>query len=87
MRIVLDTNVLVAGLLDPEGNPGRVVDLFLAGEAALPVDDPILAEYRAVLHRPKFHFDAGDVSDLLDQIEAESIRSPAEFIRRWNEGR
>ncbi len=31
MRIALDTNVLVAGLLNPVGNPGRIVDLFLAG--------------------------------------------------------
>lgn len=77
MRIVLDTNVLVAGLLNPEGNPGRVVDLYLAGEVALLVDDRILAEYRAVLHRRKFSFDTEDVSDLLDQIEAESIRISA----------
>lgn len=77
MRIVLDTNVLVAGLLNPSGNPGRTLDLFLAGELTLLVDDRILAEYRAVLRRPKFGFDAGDVSDLLDHIEAESARVAA----------
>ncbi len=77
MRIVLDTNVLVSGLLNPDGNPGRVLDLFLAGEITLLVDDRILAEYRAVLRRPKFGFDAGNVSDLLDHIEAESVRVTA----------
>lgn len=77
MRVVLDTNVLVAGLLNPSRNPGRVLDLFLAGEVTLLVDDRILAEYRAVLHRPKFGFAAGDVSDLLDHIEAESVRVTA----------
>lgn len=77
MRIVLDTNVLVAGLLNPGGNPGRTLDLFLAGEVALLVDDRILAEYRAVLRGPKFGFDAGDVSDLLGHIEAESVRVTA----------
>lgn len=77
MRIVLDTNVLVAGLLNPSGNPGRTLDLFLAGEVTLLVDDRILAEYRAVLRRPKFGFDAGDVSDVLDHIEAESVRVTA----------
>jgi putative PIN family toxin of toxin-antitoxin system len=74
LRIVLDTNVLVSGLLNPEGNPGRVLDLFLAGEITLLVDDRILAEYRAVLPRPKFGFDAGDIVDVIDQIEAESVR-------------
>jgi len=77
LRIVLDTNVLVAGLLNPVGNPGRTLDLFLAGEVTLLVDDRILAEYRAVLRRPKFGFDAGDISDLLDHIEAESERLTA----------
>ena len=77
MRFVLDTNVLVSGLLNPDGNPGRTLDLFLSGEVTLLVDDRILAEYRAVLRRPKFTFDAGDVSDLIDHIEAESVRVSA----------
>ena len=74
MRLVLDTNVLVSGLLNPDGNPGRVVDLFLGGEIVLLVDDRILAECRAVLPRPKFGFDASDILDVLGQIEAESVR-------------
>jgi putative PIN family toxin of toxin-antitoxin system len=78
LRIVLDTNVLVSGLLNPDGNPGRVVDLFLAGEVTLLVDDRILAEYRAVLPRPKFGFDAPSVSDLLQLIEAEGVRVMAQ---------
>ena len=77
MRIVLDTNVLVSGLLNPDGNPGRVLDLFLAGDVTLVVDDRVLAEYRAVLARPKFGFDAFDVSDLLSLIETESVRVAA----------
>ena len=74
MRIVLDTNVLVSGLLNPDGNPGRVVDLFLAGELTLLVDDRMLAGYRSVLHRPKFGLDAADLADFLDLVEVESER-------------
>jgi len=77
LRIVLDTNVIVSGLLNPEGNPGRILDLFLAGKVTLLVDDRILAEYRAVLRRPKFGLDADDVSDFLDLLEAESERVAA----------
>lgn len=77
MRIVLDTNVLVAGLLNPDGNPGRIVDLFLAGDVMLLVDDRILAEYRSVLARPKFPFEAKDISNLLDAIESEGARITA----------
>jgi putative PIN family toxin of toxin-antitoxin system len=74
LRVVLDTNVLISGLINPDGSPGRVLDLFLAGELTLLVDDRILAEYRAVLPRPKFGFAAGDIADVIDQIEAESVR-------------
>ena len=77
MRIVLDTNVIVSGLLNPEGNPGRILDLFLAGEVTLLADDRILAEYRAVLRRPKFGLDESDISDFLYLLEAESERVAA----------
>ena len=77
MRIVLDTNVLVSGLLNPEGNPGRIVDLFLAGEVGLLADDRILAEYRSVLRRPRFGFAPADLSDFLGLVESESERVAA----------
>ena len=35
MTIVVDTNVLVSGLLNPRGAPGRIVDLVIAGEVDL----------------------------------------------------
>lgn len=69
MIIVLDTNVLVAGLLDPFGPPGRILDLVLAGDVQLAYDDRILAEYRAVLARDKFGFDPTAVDAVLAYIE------------------
>ncbi|MDE0447600.1 MAG: putative toxin-antitoxin system toxin component, PIN family [Spirochaetaceae bacterium] len=50
---VLDTNVLVSGLLSPFGPPGRLVDALLARNLTIAVDDRIEAEYRDVLARPK----------------------------------
>ena len=35
MKIVLDTNVLVSGLLQSQGNPSQVLALALAGFVAL----------------------------------------------------
>ena len=77
MRVVLDTNVLVAGLLNPSGTPGRVVDLFLAGKLTLLVDDRILTEYRAVLPRPKFPFEPEEIASLLNAVESEAVRIAA----------
>jgi putative PIN family toxin of toxin-antitoxin system len=66
MRIVLDTNVLVSGLLSPHGPPGRLVALVVAGELRLLVDDRILREYAEVLTRPRFGFDRATVLELVD---------------------
>lgn len=78
MRIVLDTNVLVSGLLTPHGPPGRLVDLLLAGEVTLIYDDRILSEYHEVLERPRFDFNPGEVEDVLELFatEGEAVTAP-----------
>ena len=73
MNIVLDTNVLVSALLSPFHTPGRILDLLLAGKVRLVYDDRILAEYRAVLLRPKFGFDRRSVEELLDECSASGL--------------
>lgn len=70
MKIVVDTNVLVSGLLNPRGAPGRILDLLLAGHVSLLVDDRMQAEYHEVLRRGRFGFDARDVGALLAFIDA-----------------
>ena len=50
---VLDTNVLVSGLLSPFGPPGRLVDALLGRHLRIAIDDRIEAEYREVFARPK----------------------------------
>ena len=59
---VLDTNVLVSGLLSAKGPPGRLIDAILARKLAIAFDDRILCEYREVLARPRFSFQASDVA-------------------------
>lgn len=71
MRIVLDTNVLVSGLLSPFGPPAEVVRQVAAARLRLCWDVRILCEYREVLVRPAFGFDRNDVMILLDHIERE----------------
>lgn len=69
MNVVLDTNILVSGLLSSSQAPGQILDLVLAGEINPVIDKRILAEYREVLARPKFSFDSHAVGDLLAYIE------------------
>jgi putative PIN family toxin of toxin-antitoxin system len=73
MKIVLDTNVLVAGLLSPFGPCGEIVRMVSSGELALGVDARILTEYEEVLGRPKFKFEKEKVATLLDYVEVHGL--------------
>ncbi len=68
MRITLDTNVVVSGLISPFGNPAEILRMVSSGEIQLCFDARILSEYEEVLNRPEFQFDKVKVRALLDQI-------------------
>lgn len=65
MRVVLDTNVLVSGLLSPQGTCARLLDLVADGALSPCVDDRIMAEYESVLRRPRLRIDAQDAQVVL----------------------
>jgi putative PIN family toxin of toxin-antitoxin system len=68
MKIVVDTNVLVAGLLKPFGTCGEIVRMLASGDVSLCLDARILLEYDAVLRRPRFAIDSNKIDILLDFI-------------------
>ena len=53
MRLVLDTNTVLSGLLWG-GMPGRLIDAAEAGDIALASSSALLAELQGVLAREKF---------------------------------
>lgn len=77
MRVVVDTNVLVSGIINPHGPPGRVIDAIVSLTLTPLFDDRILSEYRDVLLRPVFGFRRNDVHALIDfiQFSGEQITS------------
>ena len=68
MDVVIDTNVLVAGLLSPFGACGEIIRMVSAGELTLSFDARILLEYNEVLRRPRFGFEEERVAAFLDYI-------------------
>lgn len=70
MRVVLDTNVLVSGLINKEGVCGRILRLVFDELLQPCVDERILEEYQTVLPRPQLQIDAEDVIGTLDLIRA-----------------
>ena len=81
MRIVLDTNVIVAALLNPLGAPASALNTFLNGQATLLIDERIAMEYRDVLNRPKFRFESTYTESLLDLIVRSSEKITASPTR------
>lgn len=70
MKLVLDTNIMVSALLSPHGPPGQLLDLVLDGHLQPVLSPAIQAEYREVLLRPRFGFDAQQVDLLLGTLDA-----------------
>jgi len=68
MKVVLDTNVIVSGLLSPFGRAGEIMRLVASGKLELCYDARIISEYKSVLLRNKFSFLKESVEDLIDQI-------------------
>lgn len=74
MRVVLDTNVLVSGLLSPYGPPATVVDLVGSGALRVCFDGRILEEYSDVLARPRLGLESADVETVLARLTSNGIR-------------
>ncbi|MCZ7661446.1 MAG: putative toxin-antitoxin system toxin component, PIN family [Thermoleophilia bacterium] len=53
MRVILDTNVLLSGLINPEGAPGRIVSRWRDGGFELVLSERQLEEIGSVLLYPK----------------------------------
>jgi predicted nucleic acid-binding protein len=69
VRIVLDTNVLVSGLLSARGAPAFIVEAVLAGTLELALDMATRDEYEEVLRREEFRFSPEIVDDLLSALD------------------
>ena len=74
MKVVLDTNVLVSGLITVHGVCARIVDRMLAEDFQVCVDGRILAEYASVLARPKLAIPFGVRHDVLEFVRYRSAR-------------
>lgn len=71
LRVVLDTNVLISGLLQTDGAPGKVLNALLAGRFEAVVTRPLVDELLTVIGRPKFarfRFDRGTVTAIEEAI-------------------
>lgn len=73
MIIVIDTNVLVSGLLKMHSTSAAVLHLVLEGKIKIAYDIRIIDEYRDVLKRDKFGFKNEQVEAIIEHVKAEGI--------------
>lgn len=72
---VLDTNVIVSALItkNPDAPPRKVFLAMLNGQITPLIHPDILAEYREVLNRKKFHLRKETVQLVLNAIQAYGV--------------
>jgi putative PIN family toxin of toxin-antitoxin system len=74
MRVVLDTDVLLAALVSPHGASRQWLSAVLRGEVEVMVSVPLVFEYEAVLVRPenlrRANATASEVERLIDAFLA-----------------
>lgn len=77
---VIDTNVLVSAMLKWDSVPGNVMELAFGGSIVPILNESILAEYREVLSRPKFHLSEDIINDVIDTINENALYVDAEQL-------
>jgi putative PIN family toxin of toxin-antitoxin system len=79
MRVVLDANVLVSGLLSPKGSPGQILEAWLHGRFDLCMSPPIFHELRRVLQYPR-------IQDRLKNGQRDKLMATLAQTSLWVDG-
>lgn len=81
IRVVLDTNVIVSGLLASDGIPAAILDLTLQSKVRAAFSQPTLAEMERILRRPRFDFEPRKVGSFLTLFKSRAkLVSPSRTL-------
>jgi putative PIN family toxin of toxin-antitoxin system len=74
IRIVLDTNVFISALLQPNGLPAHILTVALGGERVrLCISAEIYSEYEEVIRRPRFRRSEPEIADALRAVREQGL--------------
>lgn len=79
MRVVLDVNVFVSGLIARNSNPGRIIEMWEEKRFELLISPPILEELTRVLQYPKIQ-QRYRLPEEFVSVFLESVGSQATFV-------
>lgn len=82
MRVVLDTNILVAAMLSRRGASNAILSRVGTGAFETAISVPLMFEYEDVLSRAEFNFDPQHTNAILDYLAAVSLRQAIRYLWR-----
>lgn len=86
MKVVIDTNVVVAGLRSSAGASYRILGLIASDGVDFAISVPLFLEYEAVLKRSSIRRSLGltihDVDTILDVLAAKASHAALHFLWR-----
>jgi putative PIN family toxin of toxin-antitoxin system len=78
IKVVIDTSVLISGVLSEHGAPAAVLALIRDGGITWYVSPAIIEEYKEVMARSKFSFDPGRLQRVLRSLDHAALVVPTE---------
>ncbi len=82
LKVVLDTNVIVSGIITDHGVPFDILEKWRKGEFLLVLSKPILKEIERVLNYPKIkkkrHLTKETIQNVLVVLRKYSLTTPAD---------
>jgi uncharacterized protein len=76
IRVVIDTNILISALLNPQGPPAKIFLMtMLDPDTQLCLSGDVFAEYEEVLRRPRFNWSDGEIATAHTPMPLPSWRS------------
>lgn len=86
VRVVIDTNVFVSGLLKSDNPPSNVVDLFIEEKINLIISEEVFSEYVKVLLRPELKVKKDNIIRLISifilKAEIIKVKTKLDIIER-----
>lgn len=86
MKVVIDTNVVVAGLRSNAGASYRILELIASDAVEFAISVPLFLEYEDVLKRPAMRralrLTVSEVDTVLDVLAAKSSHAKLHFLWR-----
>ena len=83
LRVVLDTNVIISGVIANYGDPFQILENWREGRFAVIVSEPILQEIDRVFHYPHIknrrHLTEQDIDTMLLLLRRYGLNTPAEL--------